>query len=110
MDISLSLCSLFIPKETFLRSPARENALSSTFNLAARTAVVQYCKRPTWRSLLTFLAHPLSFGKWHQRSRGAGHVDAAAITETAMRKVATRHNFAYSSGSFGGRFQVRWNA
>ncbi|MEC8356604.1 MAG: hypothetical protein VXZ91_04240 [Pseudomonadota bacterium] len=93
-----------------MRSPAMENALSSTFNLAARTAVVQYCKRPTWRSLIAFLTHPLSFGKRHQRPRASDYVDAAATTETAMHKVATWHNFAYSSVSLGGRLQVRSNA
>ena len=76
-----------------------ENALSSTFNLAARTTVVQYCKRPTWRSLLAFLAHPLSFGKRHQLP-GLRSCRCSGNHGNSDAQSGDLANFAYSSGSF----------
>ncbi|MBQ86451.1 MAG: hypothetical protein CMQ16_08625 [Gammaproteobacteria bacterium] len=94
MDISLSLCCLFISKDTLSASTRKGNAVSSTFNLAARKAIVQSCNRPASRLPFTFLAHLLPFRMTHRRSQTAGRVDAAATADTAKQKVATEHDFA----------------
>ena len=47
--------------------------------------------------LYTSLAHLLPYRITHRLPQAAGPVDAAATAETAKAKVATEHDFAYSS-------------